>query len=414
MNRHGPSGERRCRLPSSIRTRTSTEALASTPTRRRALRAGALAALMAAGAAGCGTPKPSAQIGAHRLPEALSEIVVSPSGQGWAVAPAQAHWQVLHTTHAANGWKLDTPPGVSTRGGLIAGFPAAGAWVGVVAHGTLGFSPLALDSGGGGWRPSLAPGALADVPGSLAAASSNLAYAVIEAKGGQEVVATSDAGRNWSTIASPSALEGLAAARGCGAPSLAGLAANSAGVLWAAANCGSQRGGVTLLKWQPANRQWSATRLPLAGPPPGTPPVTEALGPVVASGGVDIPVVTGASNGNATLRVESTASGKPWHSTPVLVLGQVAAAPVIGVLDATIWALARSRSGAPTLQASTAGGAWRAVASPPKATIAVTPGPAGSGYALVRPGQGLLQVWTLPARGTAWRQVSTVPVVPGA
>lgn len=409
MNRNGPVVTRR-RTPASRSTRTSTAA--SPPTRRRALRAGALAALLAAGVAACGTAKPSAQDAPHRLPETLSQIITLPGGQGWAVAPAQAHWQVLHTAHAANGWKLDTPPGVSTRGGVVASFPVGGAWVGVVAHGTLNFSPLALDSGGGGWQPAVAPGALADVPGSLAAVSGTVAYAVVAGKAGPEVAATSDAGQRWATIASPSALKALGAGQGCAAPTLAGLAANSSGLLWAAANC-SGRGRVALLRWQATSRHWNITRLPV---PVGrtTPVTTEALGPVVASGGVDIPVLSWGHHGNVSLTVESTASGKQSRSTPALDLGPVAAAPAIGVLDTTTWALAQSRAGAPTLQASTAGGAWRRIASPPKATIAVTPGPAGSGYALVHPGHGLLQVWTLPAPETAWRQVSTIPVPPGA
>jgi hypothetical protein len=194
---------------------------------RRGRAAGGVMAAALIMIAGCGT-SPAGAAGAARpapapaaLPLALS--LVDPGGTSWAVVPmggARAQeenfWQVFVRPAAAAAWRLATPAGVASNGGLVLAAAGAGAVVvGFRPSQDLTFSPLAATSDAGArWAPGglVSPG-LGDVPGALAASASGRVIAVT---GDGDVELGTSAGTRWSALTTVRGLAATAAGRACG------------------------------------------------------------------------------------------------------------------------------------------------------------------------------------------------------
>ena len=144
--------------------------------RRRYLLAASLAgALLATGCASrtgqtATQPRPAAA-------PSLATSLVTPSGT-WAVAVLGGSaanynnfWQLFVRPTGSGTWRLATPPGVASNGGLVlAGLSAGSVLAGFRPSQDLSYSPLATSTDTGrAWSPGLLDAALADVPGALAA-----------------------------------------------------------------------------------------------------------------------------------------------------------------------------------------------------------------------------------------------------
>jgi hypothetical protein len=136
----------------------------------------------------------------------------------WAVVPMAADpafWQVFVRAGNSGTWKLVTPPGVPTSGGIVASRDgASGLTVAVRPSQYLTYSPLAATANGGGSWSTTGPidAAVAASPDAFAADGGHLAALLSNGT----IETSSDAGSSWSTLAKPGAIASSPAANGCG------------------------------------------------------------------------------------------------------------------------------------------------------------------------------------------------------
>ena len=129
--------------------------------------------------AGCGSAAGQASSPASPAqPLSLTTSLDTATGT-WAVAvmggSAASHnnfWQLFVRPAGTGKWRLVTPPGVASNGGLVVASPATGPVVaGFRPSQDLSYSPLATTHDNGtAWTPGLLDAGLADVPDALAAA----------------------------------------------------------------------------------------------------------------------------------------------------------------------------------------------------------------------------------------------------
>jgi len=187
-------------------------------------------------AAGCGSA--ARQSGAPASPAqqpSLSTSLVTTTGTR-AVAvlggPAAQHnnfWQLFVRPPATGRWRLATPPGVASNGGLVvAGLGAGSVVAGFRPSQDPSYSPLATTHDNGtAWTPGLLDAALADVPDALAAAPGGGHLLALLASGDAEL--SSPGGTAWTRLATRRALAASAAGGRCGLGSLTAAAFSSSG-----------------------------------------------------------------------------------------------------------------------------------------------------------------------------------------
>lgn len=410
----------------------------------RGVATGASALALAVLAAGC------ANVGSRTLPPqplALDRLVVTSTDAGWVLAASEAHAQLLYSVAVArnSAWRLVTPPGVSTRGGLAGAFAGqADALVGVFAHGTLMFSPLALTRDGGRtWVPEVLPGPLVRSPEALSLNRSGLARALLTpvapagaatslsgsgsappGVGSASVIASSNWGASWSTLAGFQSLSGTARGAGCTLAALTGVEVWTSGAttvlgscrspgravlltqgrpggtwragalvppggrrgaavlpLWVAESAGaSQAGGTAGARGSGAGRSGAggsgAGRSGAAGP--------GAVGGGRTPGGLTVALLVSDRRGAAVIvgtQGATATAGGTWAWSTLLPLGPHASAPEVGVSpQGTWWVLPAPGTAGRQLAVLTTGGAWSAVALPGGAVEAA--GLAAGGVAL--------------------------------
>jgi len=199
---------------------------------------------MAVLSAGCGSAarQPAAPAGPAQ-PPSLATSLVTASGT-WAVAvmggSAASHnnfWQLFVRSAGTGGWRLATPPGVASNGGLVVASLGAGSVVaGFRPSQELSFSPLAIThDNGAAWTPGLLDAALADVPDALAAAPGSGRLLALLTSGGAEL--SGPGGTAWTRLATRRALAASAAGGRCGLGRLTAAAFSPSGVPLLAGSC---------------------------------------------------------------------------------------------------------------------------------------------------------------------------------
>lgn len=189
---------------------------------RRTRLVSALAAA-AAVTAGCGTATHRTGAAARPAsPPSLATTLVTATGT-WAVAEmggsAANHnnfWQLFARPVGTTTWRLVTPPGVATNGGLVIATPGAGTVVaGFRPSQNLAYSPLATThDNGAAWSPSLLDARLANVPAALAAAPGGGRLLALLTNGTAEL--SSPGGTHWAPLATIRSLARTEAGRRCG------------------------------------------------------------------------------------------------------------------------------------------------------------------------------------------------------
>ena len=129
-------------------------------------------------AAGCGSAAgQTAAPASPATPPSLATSLATATGT-WAVTvmggSAASHnnfWQLFVRPAGASTWRLATPPGVASNGGLVlTGLASGSVLAGFRPSQDLAYSPLAITKDNGkAWSPGLLDAGLADVPGALAA-----------------------------------------------------------------------------------------------------------------------------------------------------------------------------------------------------------------------------------------------------
>jgi hypothetical protein len=376
-----------------------------------------LASLLVAGTvlgAGCGAAshQPAAAAAPAR-PPSLATSLVTTTGT-WAVAvmggPAAEHndfWQLFVRPAATGKWRLATPPGVASNGGLVLTSPGAGSVVaGFRPSQDLSYSPLATSHDNGtAWTPGLLDAALADVPDALGAAPGGGHLLALLASGQAEL--SGPGGTGWTKLATRQTLAASPAGRTCGLGRLTAVAFSPSGVPLLAGGC-THPGSIGIFGH--ASGTWR-----LAGP---TLPATyshqdvSVLRLTTTTGTTTALLAAGAGSAAHLLAAWSTGGGNHWTLSPPLPLrGAKVTSASSGPGGTVAVVLTGNHAQAITGPA----GAWRRLPSLPPGTATLAPGPAGGWDALAVHG-AKLGIWRLPRGGAAWAATQTinVPIVFGS
>lgn len=380
---------------------------------RRTLLSAALAvAALAVAAAGCGSVTSRAR---SRVtpppPPSLATSVVTPGGT-WAVAAlggsaAQRNnfWQLFLRPAPSSSWRLVTPPGVASNGGLVAAALGGRSLIaGFRPSQSLAFSPLAMTRDNGTtWSQGVLDAGLADVPGALAAAP-----------GGGRVLALTVGGRidqagrsavGWSPLVSLRGLAVAPAARRCSPDALTAVSFSPSGDPLLAADC-THAGAAGIFSY--AAGTWHA-----AGPvmPARLARLRIQVLRLISTASGEAALLAARSGRSAELLAAWTGDGTHWTVSGPLSAGR-SAVRASGFAAGAAWVLLANGQ-ADTIPGRSA--AWRRLPRTPAATAALAFGPAGSVDALAARGSRLTD-WRLAPGSGAWRQaqVLRVPVQYGS
>ena len=354
----------------------------------------------------------------------LATSVSTSGGASWAVvemggaaATHENFWELFVRPAGTATWKLATPPGVASNGGLVMAATGATSLVaGFRPSQDLTFSPLAITTDAGAlWSQNtlLSPG-LADVPYALAAGGSGRLLAVTD-KGTIEL--GTGLGTAWTRMSTQQTLASSAAARACGVTALTGAAWTQAGDPLVAAGC--REAGIAGIF------AFSAGAWHQAGP---------ALPAVLSRDAVDVvglattagrtTAIIAARSGGRTVLVAawSADGGSRWTLSPALPIapqaGGAGSPPVPSVLSVSIWA---GGSAGIVLPASHSGGAstgvligwhatgWRTLPRLPAGTATLAAGSRGQPQALAVSGRTMTAL-QLAAGSASWQLAQTMQV----
>ncbi len=357
-------------------------------------------------AAACGTKAASAGSSGHAPPASLpmATSLAAPGRPGWAVVQmggsAASHnnfWELFARPAGSAQWKLATPLGVASNGGLAIAGSGAGLVAGFQPSQDLTFSPLAAIAGpAGSWSQGnalVSPG-LASVPDALAAGPSSQVLALTRTG---EVLLGSDAGATWTRLTTLRSAASSAAGRACGLTALTAVAFSTSGIPLLAGTC-TRQGRVGIFSTgEDAIERASVPALP-AGP-------VTVLGLATQAGRTTALIQAGpAKAATVTAAWSETGTGSWSVSTPVPAHG--------GPRSEAIWA---SGSAALVLTGGRGeaiagpGASWRSLPALPAGTATLALGPAGQLEALAADG-GTLTVWQLGERGVGWTRLQQVKV----
>ena len=195
-------------------------------------------------AAGCGSVAGQATAPARSAaPPSLATSLTTPAGT-WAVAvmggSAASHnnfWQLFVRPAGTSTWRLATPPGVASNGGLVlTGLRGGSMMAGFRPSQRLGYSPLATTKDNGkSWSPSLLDAGLADIPGALAADPASGRLLALLTNGSTEM--SGSGGTAWTRLTTRHALATSPAGTRCELESLTATAFSPSGRPMLAAGC---------------------------------------------------------------------------------------------------------------------------------------------------------------------------------
>lgn len=301
--------------------------------RRRTRRSAAAVAAVLAGAlavTACGSRPagPPAAGGATRLSGAtLATSLAGTDGTSWAVVQmggsASAFnnfWELFARPADGTGWKLVTPAGVASNGGLVMTQSGPSTLVtGFRPSQDLTFSPLAASADAGAeWsqQPPLSPG-LANVPGALAGSTAGRLLALTDAG---DVEAGTGAGATWTRLTTLRMLADSPAGRACGLIALTAVSWSPAGAPLVAGDC-SKPGAAGIFTL--SSGTWRATGPTLAGPVAGT--GADVIGLATTDGQMTAVVTVGSGATAAVLTAWSADGGAHWTLSPALPARPLAA-----------------------------------------------------------------------------------------
>ena len=341
----------------------------------------AAAALAAAALAGCGS-RPAPAGGSHQVAgiaaPGLASTFTSPDGTSWATVDmggSATHfnnfWELFVRPAGSASWKLATPVGAASNGGLVATAVGASSLLsGFRPSQDLTFSPLAATSDAGShWsQGAVLDAGLADVPAALAGSTStgnsgsasDSAGRVLALTDGGGVELGTGLGASWTRLTTLQALAATAGGRACGLTALTAAAWTPAGSPLLGGDCRKAgRTGILTL----GGGTWQA-----AGP---------ALPASLASGPVSV------------IGLNTTGT----HTTSVLAVGTGAATSLL-----TAWSVTGGHSW--TLSQPLRAGAGHGTSAP-----SVSFGPDGSASVVLPTGRAATIGW----QDTSWQTLPALP-----
>jgi hypothetical protein len=370
--------------------------------RARVLAAGA-AALAALLAAGCGS---SADAGTHDaaapvvpdfpVPTSVSGV----NGTSWAAVVMGGSakqfnnfWELFARPAGSAAWKLATPSGVASNGGIAtAPTGAQSAAMAFLPSQGLTFSPTSTTGDGGtSWSTAapVSPG-LAKSPDALAAGPGGKLLALTSA--GQVESASSQAA-DWTPLASERSLAASPAGRACGLTGLTAVSWTPSGAAMLAGTC-SKAGTAGIFTG--SGSSWRAIGPALPGSLPRGP--VEVIGLATSGTRTTAVLATGTGSAAGLVTAWSADGGSHWTLSPAVLTGTEPASSLAILADGSVAVVLAGNRGE-TIGWQAAG--WQPLPALPAHTSTLAEG-VGTGLdALVARG-GTLTVWQLPAGGKSW------------
>ncbi len=363
-------------------------------------------------ATGCGTTArqaatPPTENTAAQLSLATS---VATATRNWAVLvlgdsadSADDFWQLLARPATGGSWRLVTPPGVASNGGLVvAPTGTSSLLAGFLPSQELRFTPLATTANAGAtWSAAILNAHLADTPDALAADPGTGKLLALLTDG--TLRQSTNGGRTWSTIATKHAIATTQAGRHCGLVQLTGTAFSPAGDPMLAGDCSNKgQTGIFALTggtWQPAGPELPAAQ--------STRPATTIS--ITSSAGITQALLA-LGDGATTSLIAASYAGDParWTLSQPFTVGSE---KVLSVSTGSNGVTAVLLSGRRGLLLAGAAADWRRLPKLPPATQALAAGPGAELQALTGT-RTTVGVWTLNDSRSDWTQVQhlSVPV----
>jgi hypothetical protein len=369
-------------------------------------------------AAGCGstptaTSSPSKTQAAGSSGPTLATSVSSGSGTSWAIVQmggsASAFdnfWELFVRPASGTSWKLATPAGVASNGGLVMAATGATSLVtGFRPSQDLTFSPLAATADTGAqWSQSalLSPG-FGDMPEALAGGSGGQLVALTYTG---DVETSASLGASWTRLTTQRSLAGSAAGRACGLRALRAAAWTPAGSPLVAASCG-KAGVAGIFAYSAGTWRLTGPALPAAL----SHDAVDVLG--LATTGTRTTAVLAATThaGSSVLAAWSADGGSHWQLSPALPAAAVTTPSVSIWADGSTGLVLPTTTGAGTSGAIIGwqAAAWRALPPLPASAATLAPGPGGQPQALTV-GPATMTAWQLAAGSGQWTVAQSVRV----
>jgi hypothetical protein len=371
----------------------------------------ALVPLLLAGtvlAAGCGSAASQGSAPASPAqPPSLATSLATPTGT-WAVAvmggSAASHdnfWQLFMRPPGTGTWRLVTPPGVASNGGLVVASLGAGSVVaGFRPSQQLSYSPLATThDNGAAWSPRLLDAGLANVPDALAAAPGSGRLLALLTNGDTKM--SGAGGTAWTRLATHQSLAASAAGIRCGLGGLTATAFSPSGVPLLAGSC-TRPGTAGIFSY--ASGTWH-----LAGPALPASYAHQNLTVLrLTTTGTATAALLAAGTGPAArlLATWSTDGGARWAlSEPLPLRGAKLTSATFGPGGTATVILTGNHAQTITGPA----GSWRPLPTPPPGTATLAPGTTG-GWDALAVHRARLTIWHLTPTATAWAITQTINV----
>jgi hypothetical protein len=373
--------------------------------RRAGLAAGVMAALLLA-ASGCSSGGSSGpgQAAAALASVPLATTVVTAGGASYAIVDMggaagrqENFWQLFARPAATAAWRLATPLGVASNGGLVAAATGTtSAEAGFRPSQDLLFSPMISTSNSGtAWAVgNPLPGGLADVPGALAAGQAGQLLALTTAGA---VLERSSPRAGWTRLTTLRQLAATAVGRGCGLTELTAVTFGPDGSPMLAGDCSRPRAagifGLTDGTWRQSGPAVSDL---------GSPSVSVLS--LATAGSVTTVLLRVGSGPTARLAAAWLNSGAAWTQLTALTTGTAA------VRSVSVWpggSIGVVLSGSRGAVLAGQGGRWQSLTGVPAGTATLALGSGQQVEALAASG-GTFRAWNL--QSGSWRLAQTIRV----
>jgi hypothetical protein len=362
---------------------------------RRAVAVVAMTALAVIVAA-CGSTTASRTGSGQSAPLTSIPLATSLGGAGqpgWAVvqmggsaASEEDFWELFARPAGSAQWKLATPVGVASNGGMMMAAAGAGLVAGFGPSQDLTFSPLAtVTAPGASWSQNVAPVSpgLASVPDAHASGPGEL----LALTRSGEVLRAGAGGETWSRLATLRAIASSPAGRACGLTTLTAVGFTASGTPDVGGSC-SRPGAAAIFEPEPAGGH--VTVLGLAAQAGRTTALLEVSTPP------DIRVVaTWSAPGASDWTASASVGVGPRQPRSLQMWGNGSVALV--------------QADGRGMTIAGPGGSWRILPALPASTATLALGPAGQLQALTAAGEWF-RVWQLTGSGDGWSQVQQIKV----
>jgi hypothetical protein len=359
-------------------------------------------------AAGCGSAAGQGSAPASSAPPPSLATSLATATGTWAVAvmggsaaSQNNFWQLFVRPAGTSTWRLVTPPGVASNGGLVVASPGAGSVVaGFRPSQNLGYSPLATThDNGAAWTPGLLDAGLADVPDALAAAPGSGRLLALLTDGNTEL--SGPGGTAWTRLASHRALSASGAGRRCGLGSLTAAAFSPSGVPLLAAGC-TRPGTAGVFAYAGGTWHPAGPALPASYAHQNV----TVLRLTTTAGATTALLAAGTGSAARLLTARSTDGGAHWAlSQPFPLGGAKLTSASFGPGGTT--AIVLTGNHAETITGTA--GSWRPLPALPAGTATLAPDPAG-GWDALAVHRARLTVWQLAPGARAWATTQTITV----